>query len=160
MKSILESNAVFKILLSPTAIVGPDNPQQEDSHADEAFGTESRLFRRWTLENHMDHLYVFNGDRHWQYMSTDPATGLREFSVGPSSDRHVLNGPRYQPKFHSFYREGGGFLSVSVSTGEQKVLARPQRVVFEKTVPTIIFRFHDVNGNLLYEYRDTALITQ
>jgi alkaline phosphatase D len=160
MKSILESDAVFKVLINPTPIVGPDNPDQEDNQADAAFGNESQMFRRWTLENRLDHLYICNGDRHWQYMSTDPETGLREFSVGPSSDKHVLNGPRYQPKYHSFYREGGGFLSVSVSTGERKVLARPQRIVFEKTVPTIIFRFHDVNGNLLYEYRDTALMMQ
>jgi alkaline phosphatase D len=159
LKSILESDAVFKVLVNPTAIVGPDNPNQEDNQADPAFGTEGRAFRRWTLENHLDHLYVSNGDRHWQYMSTDPESGLREFSVGPSSDRHVLQGPQYQPKFHSFYREGGGFLSVSVSTGEKKVLAHPQRIVVEKTVPTIIFRFHDVNGKLLYEYRDTALIS-
>jgi alkaline phosphatase D len=160
MKTILESDAVFKVLVNPTCIVGPDNPDQEDNQADEAFGTEGRAFRRWTLENHLDHFYVCNGDRHWQYMSTDPETGLREFSVGPSSDRHVLYGPRFQPKFHSFYREGGGFLSVSFSTGEKKVLARPQRIVQEKTVPTINFRFHDVNGNVLYEYRDTALISQ
>ena len=90
-------------------------------------------------------------------MSTDPETGLREFSVGPSSDRHVLQGSQFQPKFHSFYREGGGFLSVSVSGSEKKVLDNPQRVVFENTVPTINFRFHDVSGNVLYEYRDTAL---
>jgi hypothetical protein len=90
-------------------------------------------------------------------MSTDPVSGLREFACGPVSDMHALHGPQYEPKWHSFYREGGGFLSVSVSTGEIKVLARPQRVVQEKTVPTIIFRFHDVDGKLLYEYRDTSL---
>lgn len=159
MRTILESDAVFKILVSPTAIVGPDNPDQEDNHADAAFATEGGAFRRWTRDNGLEHFYVCNGDRHWQYMSTDPESGLREFSCGPSSDRHVLQGPQYQPKFHSFYREGGGFLSVSVSTGEKKVLARPQRIVLEKTVPTIIFRFHDVNGKILYEYRDTALVT-
>ena len=158
MKTILESDAVFKVLVNPTCIVGPDNPDQADNHADESFATEGQAFRRWTRDNKLDHLYVCNGDRHWQYMSTDPETGLREFSVGPSSDRHVLYGPRFQPKFHSFYREGGGFLSVSFSTGEKKVLARPQRIVQEKTVPTINFRFHDVHGNVLYEYRDTALV--
>jgi alkaline phosphatase D len=158
-KSILESDAVFKILISPTCIVGPDNPDQEDNLSDDAFKTEGSEFRRWTLENKLEHFYICNGDRHWQYMSTDPLTGLREFSVGPSSDRHRLYGPRYQPKFHSFYREAGGFLSVSLTLGEKKVLARPQRIVQEKTVPTINFRFHDVNGQVLYEFRDRALIS-
>ncbi len=157
MKSILESDAVFKVLVNPTAIVGPDNRNQEDNQADPAFGTEGRAFRRWTRENHLDHLYVCNGDRHWQYMSTDPETGLREFSVGPSSDRHVLHGPQDEPRYHSFYREGGGFLSVSITGSEKQVLENPQRVVFATTVPTINFRFHDVNGKILYEYRDTAL---
>lgn len=157
MKSILASDAVFKVLVNSTAIVGPDKPNQEDNHANAAFQTEGRAFRRWTRENRLDHFYVCNGDRHWQYMSTDPETGLREFSVGPSSDRHVLQGPQFQPKFHSFYREGGGFLSVTISGTERKVLDNPQRVVFEKTLPTINFRFHDVNGKVLYEYRDTAL---
>ena len=49
---------------------------------------------------------------------------------------------------------------VTVSEGEQKVLAHPQRIVFEDTVPTINIRFHDVDGNILYEYRDTALIPE
>jgi len=158
--TILESDAVFKVLVSPTAIVGPDNPNQTDSHADDAFATEGKEFRLWTRDNRLDHFYVCCGDRHWQYMSTDPESGLREFACGPTTDMHALHGPQYEPKWHSFYREGGGFLSVSISTGEIKVLARPQRVVQEKTVPTIIFRFHDVDGKLLYEYRDTSLVDE
>ncbi|MDZ7332241.1 MAG: alkaline phosphatase D family protein [candidate division KSB1 bacterium] len=156
-RTLLESNATFKVVLSPSAIVGPDNPDQEDNHSDDAFFHEGNEFRQWTKENHLDHLYIINGDRHWQYMSTDPKSGLREFSCGPSSDMHAVQGPGYNIKYHSFYRPKGGFISVTVSEGEQKVLARPQRIVFEASVPTINIRFHDVDGNILYEYRDTAL---
>ena len=43
--------------------------------------------------------------------------------------------------------------------GEFKAkVASPQRVVFEDTVPTIAFRFHDVDGKVLYEYRATSLV--
>src|SRR5205085_9920485 len=30
---------------------------------------------------------------YWQYMSTDPESGLREFSCGPASDIHAVDGP-------------------------------------------------------------------
>jgi len=156
-RTLLESDATFKVIVNPTAIVGPDNPNQADNHADDAFFHEGNEFRQWTKEHHLDRLYTINGDRHWQYMSTDPKSGLREFSCGPSSDQHAVRGPGYDMKYHSFYRPAGGFLSVTVTRGEKKVLAHPQRVIFEDTVPTINFRFHDVDGKILYEYRDTAL---
>ncbi len=159
-RTLTESDATFKVIVNPTAIVGPDNPDQEDNHADAAFYHEGNAFRQWTRENNLAHLYIINGDRHWQYMSTDPKSGLREFSCGPSSDMHVLKGPGYDVKYHSFYRTGGGFISVVVSQGEKKVLAKPQRIIVEETVPTINFRFHDVDGNILFEYRDTALSLQ
>jgi len=158
MSSILESDASFKVLVSPTAIVGPDNEDQEDNHSNPAFFHEGNEFRMWTMEQGLSNLYICCGDRHWQYMSTHPQSGLREFSCGPASDVHAFRGPGFEPKFHSFYRSGGGFLSVSVTSGERKVLARPQRIVFEETVPTINFRFHDVQGKVLYEYRDSALV--
>jgi alkaline phosphatase D len=156
-KTLLESDAAFKVIINPTAIVGPDNPDQEDNHADDAFFHEGNEFRQWTKEKNLRHLYIINGDRHWQYMSTDPKSGLREFACGPSSDMHAVRGPGYDRKYHSYYRPAGGFISVTVTRGEKKVLARPQRVVFEDSVPTINIRFHDVNGNIVYEYRDTVL---
>ncbi len=159
-QTLLASDATFKVVINPTAIVGPDNVDQQDNHADDAFYHEGNEFRQWTSQNHLEHLYIFNGDRHWQYMSTDPNSGLREFCCGPSSDMHAFQGPGYNIKYHSFYRPKGGFISVTVSEGEQKVLANPQRIIFEATVPTINIRFHDVDGNILYEYRDTALTNQ
>jgi alkaline phosphatase D len=139
-KTIAASDAAFRVLVSPTAIVGPDNPNQADGHANRAFAHEGNEFRQWARGQR--HFYVCCGDRHWQYLSTDPQTGLREFCCGPASDVHAFKGPGHDPKYHSFYRSKGGFLSVAVT--------RP-----EGGVPAVAFRFHDVDGNVLHEYRDT-----
>ena len=109
------------------------------------------------MENNQSNLYIVCGDRHWQYMSTDPKTGLREFACGPASDVHALRGPGYKQNIHSFYREAGGFLSVTLKRGRHYQVPFPQRMVYEEGVPTIIFRFHDVDGKTVYEYRDAIL---
>jgi alkaline phosphatase D len=155
-RSLLESDAAFKILLSPTAIVGPDNPDQSDSHADAAFQIEGDEFRNWVRTSGLSNFYVIAGDRHWQYASTDPRTGLREFACGPTSDAMVLKGPGYDPNYHSFYRAGGGFVSIGFRKGSKKVLANPQRIVVEDGAPILTIRIHDVDGRVLYEYRDVA----
>jgi alkaline phosphatase D len=142
-RTILESDAAFRVLVSPTGIVGPDNSNQRDNHVN-AFLHEGREFRQWTREHGLDNFYVCNGDRHWQYMSTDPLSGLREFSCGPASDVHAIEGPGFIPEYNSFHRGKGGFLSVSVTRREDGV-------------PTIAFRFHAVDGKVEYEYRDAAL---
>ncbi len=155
-RSILASDATFKILISPTAMVGPDNPKQSDSHANESFRTEGDDFRRWVRDNGLTNLFVIAGDRHWQYASTDPLTGVREFATGPASDAMVLNGPGYNPNYHSFYRAGGGFITTSAKRGIKRVLANPQRVVFEDGAPILTIRMHDVDGRVVYEYRDVG----
>lgn len=155
-QSLLESDATFKILVSPTAIVGPDNPDQEDGHATTAFRHEGKAFRQWTREQGLRNLYLVVGDRHWQYASTDPLTGLREFACGPAADASVLRGPGFDSNYHSFYREGAGFVSVAVKKGIKQVLANPQRVVEENGAPTILIRIHDVDGRVVHEFRDTS----
>jgi hypothetical protein len=80
-------------------------------------------------------------------MSTDRQTGLREFGCGPASDVHAFTGPGPDEAYHSFYRPKGGFLSVSVS--------RPPG-----GVATICFRFHDVQGEVVHDYRDVAELPQ
>jgi alkaline phosphatase D len=155
--SILKSDADFRIIVSPTAIVGPDNEDQEDNQADDAFANEGNSFRQWTLENKLKNLYVICGDRHWQYMSTDPKSGLREFACGPASDAHAVEGPGYNGRYHSFYHAAGGFVSVTLSQGSRQVLAHPQRIIRKPGVPIICIRFHDVDGKVLYEHRDAAL---
>lgn len=140
-KSILESDADFRVLISPTPIVGPDRDRgKNDNHANDAFATEGNAFRMWTKEQKLKNFYTCCGDRHWQYMSVEPRSGLREFSCGPASDKHAGGNPQ-QPEWQPFLRVKGGFLSVSVTKNAQG--------------PTIAFRHHDVHGKVVHEYRAT-----
>ena len=137
-RGILESDAAFKVLVSPTPIVGPDRPNKRDNHANETFAYEGNHFRNWTKEEGLDNFFVCCGDRHWQYMSVDPKSGLREFSCGPASDEHAGGTPGHDPEYQPFHRVGGGFLSISVMR--------------EDGTPTAAFRFHDVQGEVVYEF--------
>ena len=137
--SVLASDADFKVLVSPTPIVGPDRGNKADNHANAAFAHEGNAFRKWTQDNKLTgKFFVCCGDRHWQYHSVDPTTGLHEFSCGPASDKHASGSPGKDDEFHKFHRVQGGFLTVSVS--------RPEGV------PTAAFRFHDVQGLVVHEH--------
>lgn len=116
-RTIAASDATFKVLLSPTPIVGPDRGSKNDNHANAGFRHEGDELRR-ALAAHRN-LIVANGDRHWQYFSVDPATGLREFGCGPSSDVHA-GGYTPQPgddAVQKFFRLQGGFLTVATVPG-------------------------------------------
>jgi alkaline phosphatase D len=156
-ESLLASDATFKIIVSQTPIVGPDSREQTDNLADTGFFTEGNEFRTWVREHGLKNLYVIAGDRHWQYASTDPKSGMREFACGPTADAMVLQGPGYNPNYHSFYRDGAGFVSVAFRKGSKNSLVHPQRIVVEDGVPTLIIRIHNVDGKVLYEYRDVAM---
>ena len=117
LRTIAASDATFKVLLSPTPIVGPDRGSKNDNHANAGFRHEGDELRR-ALGAHRN-LIVANGDRHWQYFSVDPATGLREFGCGPSSDVHA-GGYSPQPgddAVQKFFRLQGGFLTVATVPG-------------------------------------------
>lgn len=135
-KTILASDADFKVLISPTPIVGPDRQRgKNDNHSNKAFATAGNHFRDWTKEKKLSNLFVCCGDRHWQYVSIDPKTGLHEFSCGPASNKHAGGAPRTKPDWQIYRKVIGGFLSVSVSK--------------EKGKPTIAFRHHDVEGKVV-----------
>ncbi len=136
-ESLIQSDATYRVLISPTPIVGPDRPKKRDNHSNRNFSYEGNLFRSWTREQGLSNLFVVCGDRHWQYLSVDPASGLREFSCGPASDEHAGGTPGENPAYHKFHRVGGGFLSVNVSRLDDQ--------------PEIAFRFHDVQGQVVYE---------
>lgn len=142
MRTIEESDADFKVLVSPTPIVGPDRENKNDNHANAGFTWEGDLFRNWTADTDLGNFYVCCGDRHWQYMSIDPATKLREFSCGPASDVHAGGSPGEDPAIQPFHRVKGGFLSVSVAQNDG--------------VPEIAFRHHDVHGEVVHEFTDRA----
>lgn len=135
--SLLESDADWKILISPTPIVGPDRSSKADNHANAAFSHEGDAIREWFRSNLDDRFLAIVGDRHWQYHSVHPETGLHEFSVGPASDAHAGGTPGEDPEYHRFHRVGGGFLSVDVGWVDER--------------PRIVLRHRDVNGRVVYE---------
>jgi alkaline phosphatase D len=135
-RSVLASDADFRVLVSPTPIVGPDRGNKADNHANAAFAHEGGDFRRWTQDNKLDNFFVCCGDRHWQYHSVDPVTKLQEFSCGPASDKHAGGSPGKDAEYHQFHRMKGGFLTVSV--------------LQERGQPTIAFNLHDVHGDVVY----------
>lgn len=137
-RTILASDADFRVLISPTPIVGPDRDRgKNDNHSNDAFAYEGSHFRQWTKEQELKNFYTCCGDRHWQYMSIDPESRLREISCGPASDAHAGGNPQ-QPDWQPFLRVKGGFLSVSVTR--------------EDGVPTIALRHHDVHGKVVHEF--------
>lgn len=136
-RTVAESNASFKILISPTPIVGPDRKTKNDNHANEGFKHEGDWARQFLAEQKMISIC---GDRHWQYVSDDPESGLREVACGPSSDAHAGGfNEKQRSEHHKFLRIAGGFLTVSVDRENGK--------------PFAIFRHHDVDGNVVNEFQ-------
>jgi len=143
-ETLQASDADWKVLISPTPIVGPDRPRKADNHANKVFAFEGDAFRAWVREHVPDNFFVVCGDRHWQYHSVDPATGVQEFSCGPASDVHAEGSPGFNPVYHRYHRVKGGFLSVSVEPVESASPDGPGS--------RIIFRHHDVQGRVTYAY--------
>ncbi len=122
--SLADSKAKFKVLISPTPIVGPDRENKHDNHSNDVFATEGNELRK-LLAAHPNLVSVC-GDRHWQYHSVDPATGLHEFSVGPASDRHAggWNPKDFQKDKHRFLRVAGGYLEIELNgTADERTLS-------------------------------------
>jgi alkaline phosphatase D len=119
-RTLTASTAAFKVVFSPTPIVGPDRASKKDNHANEAFRHEGDWARRMLAAQGA---LVVNGDRHWQYVSRDSATGLWEFGSGPVSDHHAQGWPpdERRPE-HRFLRVAGGFLAIRLTHPEGRPL--------------------------------------
>lgn len=137
-RTVKESTATWKVLVSPTPLVGPDRQNKNDNHSNAGFQHEGDEIRAWLQEHVPDNCFVICGDRHWQYHSIHPQTGLHEFSVGAASDEHAGGTPGEDKAIHQFHRVKGGFLSVTLQpTGSGS---------------RITFRHHDVGGEVVYEF--------
>ena len=112
-RTVKESDATFRVLISPTPLVGPDRENKQDNHSNKAFAYEGGELRRFIAGQ--DGMVVITGDRHWQYVSVDDDTGLYEFSTGPSSDAHAGGWDQndVRPE-HRYLNVKGGFLYVAV----------------------------------------------
>ncbi|WP_372721129.1 family 16 glycoside hydrolase [Novipirellula sp.] len=140
LQTLKESDATFKLLFSPTPIVGPDRDNKSDNHANDNFVHEGDELRRAFAE--IDGLIIFCGDRHWQYASLDKESGLWEFGCGPGSADHELGWkPGDKRPTHQFLRVAGGFLS-----GQVKAKGKDGK-------PELTLRHHEVNGKQVSEFR-------
>jgi alkaline phosphatase D len=97
--------------------------------------------RGWLRANAPDNFFVICGDRHWQYHSVHPDTGLNEFSVGAASHEHAGGTPGENPRYHKFHLVKGGFLSVTLKPDGAK--------------SAILFEHRDVKGKVVYAWSQT-----
>jgi alkaline phosphatase/alkaline phosphatase D len=147
-ETLLASDATFKIIVSPTPLVGPDDLRKKDNHTNlGGFRYEGDAFFTWAEANGFleKGLYIVCGDRHWQYHAVHP-TGFEEFSSGALVDGNARLGvapgdpqgtdpqAQIQQRFVS-PEPSGGFLEVEVVPGDPAILR---------------FNFFDENGDLLY----------
>lgn len=138
-RTVKESDATWKILVSPTPLVGPDRKNKNDNHSNEGFAHEGNEIREWLKTHVPDNFFVICGDRHWQYHSVHPTAGTQEFSVGAASNSHAGGSPGENKNYHRFHRVKGGFLSVELKAQDGQ--------------SQIAFQLRDVEGNIGYEVK-------
>jgi alkaline phosphatase D len=135
--TVQSSDASFKVLISPTPIVGPDRENKNDNHANIGFKHEGDQVRKFISEQ--ANMVTVCGDRHWQYISKDLETGVVEFSCGPGGNDHA-GGWKQEDKLpeHIYLNVVGGFLEGIVSRKDGN--------------PVLTFRHHDPDGKVLNTY--------
>ncbi|MDQ8183517.1 alkaline phosphatase D family protein [Pelagicoccus sp. SDUM812005] len=132
-RTISESDATFKLVISPSPIVGPDKPGKKDNLSNDVYRTEGDEIRRFL--SGVEDLYVICGDRHWQYASKDAETGLVEIGCGPINNEHAkLGGNPGRQKEHLYFGGGeGGYLVFEVKRADGR--------------PFISFRWYSISGS-------------
>lgn len=115
-ETLKESDATFKLVVFPSPVVGPDMRKgKRDNHSNPEFAHEGKELREYLAS--VPNTYVVCGDRHWQYASKDPETGLIEIGCGPVNNAHADIGANaaHDKSYHLYYGGGkGGYLKVSV----------------------------------------------
>lgn len=156
-RTIKESDATFKILVSPTPLIGPDDGSKRDNHVNpRGFKQEGEGFLAWLKENGIPpgQFFILSGDRHWKYHSQH-ATGFEELTCGSLNRENSRLGrapgdPQStdpDARVKQFYTDNpasGGFLHVAVEPG-----ASPRDA-------EISFRLYDDTGKVVYEHRTRA----
>ena len=112
-KTVRESDATFKLLISPTPLIGPDRSSKKDNHSNKGFFYEGEQIRKFISKQ--SNMYVICGDRHWQYISKDLKYGIVEFSIGSNSNAHTggWNQDDLRPE-HLYLNVIGGAMTVSI----------------------------------------------
>jgi len=156
-RTLAASDATFKLLISPTPMVGPDDLRKTDNHTNiGGFRHERDEFFSWLKDEGLvgNGFFVVCGDRHWQYHALDPSD-VEEFSCGALVDANSRLGRKPgDPKstdpdatirqLYSQNPRSGGFLQIRCTPATDGTPAR------------LAFRFHDELGKLLYEHEKTS----
>ncbi len=151
-RTLKESDAAFKVLISPDPMIGPDDSYKTDNHVNrQGFRHEGQEFFQWLSDEGFgrNEFFIICGDRHWQYHSIDP-TGYSEFATGAFVDANSRMGRMpgdpgstdpdaeiIQP--YTSPEPSGGFLHVKV---------HPEGSFWG--TPKIIFEFFNEKGEILY----------
>ena len=152
-KTLLASDAKFKILISPTPMIGPDGDTKTDNHCNiNGFQYERDEFFDWLNKTGLSKkgFYIVCGDRHWQYHSISPK-GIEEFSSGAICDVNSRLGVKpgtpnsTDPKgtVKQVYTQtvrSGGFLMVNSLPAKAGGAAK------------LIFKFYDEKGVLIHSH--------
>ena len=93
-RTLAESDATWKILISPTPMVGPDDATKIDNHTNwKGFRHEGESFFKWLKDHRISGFLTVCGDRHWQFHSIHPS-GVEEFGCGALNDENARGGRR------------------------------------------------------------------
>ncbi len=152
--TLLESDARFKLLISPTPMIGPDDLRKKDNHSNVGgFRHERDEFFAWLKEHGIteQNFFIICGDRHWQYHSIHPS-GVEELSCGALVDANSRLGRKPgDPKSTDPEAQiEQPYCQQSASGGFLMVESVPSAV---SAPSTLTFNFHDENGQLLHEHR-------
>jgi alkaline phosphatase/alkaline phosphatase D len=180
-RTLLESDAEFKLVISPTPLVGPDDEgkgvqggflapyfggkplgqgdddTKRDNHTNRlGFRDEADAFFAWLVDHGFleRNLYFVCGDRHWQYHMRHPS-GFEEFSVGALVDANARLG-RQPGDPESTDPEGRItplYLQDEAAGGFLEVTVWPGAA---GAPPMAEFAFYDVRGARLYRAERSA----
>jgi arylsulfatase A-like enzyme len=152
-KTLAESDATFKVMISPTPMVGPDDKRKFDNHTNvNGFRHERDEFFAWLNKTGIakQNFYLVCGDRHWQYHALHPS-GIEEFSCGalvdPNSrlgrspgDPQSTDPEGLIKQLYTQKERSGGFLMIESSPAKAD------------TPSSLNFVFHDENGAVLHKH--------
>lgn len=135
-RTVSESDAAFKILMTSSPILGPDRDRKHDNYSNDNFQYEGDEIRAFL--NQQKNFFICTGDRHWQYVTHPEGTNLWEFSAGAGADAHA-GGWKQEDRRpeHRFLRVKGGFL-----TGY---------VFHEEDLATLKLQHRNVEGKVVHE---------
>lgn len=147
--TLQSSTAKWKIIVSPTPLVGPDRASKSDNHTNlNGFRDEADSFFQWLTDKKIQNVLILCGDRHWQYHSIHPS-GVEELCCGALNDENSIRGiapgdptstdPQATIRQPYLYpNPTGGFLHVDLSSNP-------------KGTSPLTISFYDDGGKLLHQ---------